>query len=415
MTMLDEMGIPIYSERGPHGGFGLVRGYKMAPLVFTPEEAVAVYLGTSLVGEMWGRLYEGAAQGALAKLDNVLPDEQRHEVAWARRSLVATGMQRTALAALAPVMEKLRRAIRERRRVQMTYRGRNQAEASQRALDPYALVYRWGWWYVIGHCHLRGAVRSFRVDRITELILSGESFDSTIAIIAPGSRGDIQPYIALGQGLRRAGHGVRIVTNADFVALVKSYNLEIWPVDIDVQAALQTRGASAAIEGGGLITSFRKLSELANVGARMLMQVGLEAARETDMIISGLSGMLVGASLAEKLGLPLVQAYNVPLTPKVGSSPRVRRYLPPFEGATIPAPGDDICGSSLYPGGRCQTGAPPACALLSRGGSHGQRASVNCFGNGLEARAVAVRPLHAAVQRRVSRRLLPAAGRLHAR
>ena len=94
MTMLDEMGIPIYSERGPHGGFSLVRGYKMAPLVFTPEEAVAVYLGTSLVGEMWGRLYEGAAQGALAKLDNLLPDEQRHEVAWARRSLVATGMQR---------------------------------------------------------------------------------------------------------------------------------------------------------------------------------------------------------------------------------------------------------------------------------------------------------------------------------
>jgi len=69
MTMLDEMGIPIYSERGPHGGFSLVRGYKMAPLVFTPEEAVAVYLGTSLVGAMWGRLYEGAAQGALAKLD----------------------------------------------------------------------------------------------------------------------------------------------------------------------------------------------------------------------------------------------------------------------------------------------------------------------------------------------------------
>jgi predicted DNA-binding transcriptional regulator YafY len=56
MTMLDEMSIPIYSERGPHGGFSLVRGYKLAPLVFTPEQAVAVYLGTSLVGEMWGRL-----------------------------------------------------------------------------------------------------------------------------------------------------------------------------------------------------------------------------------------------------------------------------------------------------------------------------------------------------------------------
>src|SRR5512136_1144742 len=60
IAMLDEMGIPIYSERGPHGGFSLVRGYKMPPLVLTPEEAVAVHLGTGLVGEMWGRLYQEA-------------------------------------------------------------------------------------------------------------------------------------------------------------------------------------------------------------------------------------------------------------------------------------------------------------------------------------------------------------------
>ena len=48
---------PVYSERGPDGGFSLVRGYKMPPLVFTPEEAVAVFLGTGLVAEMWGQLY----------------------------------------------------------------------------------------------------------------------------------------------------------------------------------------------------------------------------------------------------------------------------------------------------------------------------------------------------------------------
>lgn len=65
-AMLDEMGIPIYSERGPNGGFSLVRGYKMPPLVFTPEEAAAVYLGTGLVEEVWGSLYREAAQGALA-------------------------------------------------------------------------------------------------------------------------------------------------------------------------------------------------------------------------------------------------------------------------------------------------------------------------------------------------------------
>jgi predicted DNA-binding transcriptional regulator YafY len=189
IVMLDEMGIPVYSERGPYGGFSLVRGYKMPPLVFTPEEAVAVYLGTSLVGEMWGRLYRDAAQGALAKLDNVLPDEQRHEIAWARRTLLATGMHRADLTPLVPLLEKLRRATRERRRVTMVYRGRGQPEPLQRDIDPYALVHRWGWWYVIGHCHLRQAVRTFRVDRIIKLTLLDQTFEVPVDF-------DIHEYLA---------------------------------------------------------------------------------------------------------------------------------------------------------------------------------------------------------------------------
>jgi predicted DNA-binding transcriptional regulator YafY len=175
-TMLDEMGIPVYTERGPHGGFSLVRGYKMPPLVFTPEEATAVYLGTSLVEEIWGHLYSEAAQGALAKLDNVLPNEQLQEVAWARRSLVAIGLRRADSNMLAPTLEKLRRAVRELRQVSMVYRSGSQPEPQLRHLDPYALVHRWGWWYVIGYCHRRQEVRSFRADRIVELELSSLAF-----------------------------------------------------------------------------------------------------------------------------------------------------------------------------------------------------------------------------------------------
>jgi sterol 3beta-glucosyltransferase len=136
-----------------------------------------------------------------------------------------------------------------------------------------------------------------------------------ITIIAPGSRGDIQPYIALGAGLKRSGHIVRIVTNKDFTTLVQSYGLEIFPIDVDVQAALQSSETSAAIEGGGLLASFKKLSEISKRGARLLVEAGLEASKGADVILSGFGGILIGASLAEKLGLPFVQAYNVPLTP----------------------------------------------------------------------------------------------------
>src|SRR5512134_2415740 len=119
--MLDDMGIPVYAERGPYGGFSLVRGYKIPPLVFSLEEAVAVYLGTSLVSEMWGELYRDAAQGAMAKLENILPHEQRGEIDWARRSLVATGLHRADPNTLTSILEHLRKAMHERRQVSAIY------------------------------------------------------------------------------------------------------------------------------------------------------------------------------------------------------------------------------------------------------------------------------------------------------
>jgi predicted DNA-binding transcriptional regulator YafY len=176
-SMLDEMGIPVFTERGPHGGFSLVRGYKMPPLVFSPEEAAAVSLGTSLVEEMWGSLYQEAAQGALAKLENVLPDEQRQEVAWARRSLVATGLHRIHLSTLTPLLERLRHAVHEHQQIRILYRNSSHNTSLSRDVDPYALVHRRGWWYLVGYCHLRQAERSFRVDRILACSLTGSVFE----------------------------------------------------------------------------------------------------------------------------------------------------------------------------------------------------------------------------------------------
>jgi predicted DNA-binding transcriptional regulator YafY len=174
--MLDEMGIPIYAQRGPQGGFSLVRGYKLPPLIFTPEEAVAIYLGTSLVSQVWDQLYREPAQGAMAKLDNVLPEEQRGEIAWARRSLVARDMHRTNPSAVSPMLEKLRQAARQQCQVEISYQGSSTETISQRLVDPFALVYRSGWWYLVAFCHLRQALRTFRLDRIRKLVLLSRTF-----------------------------------------------------------------------------------------------------------------------------------------------------------------------------------------------------------------------------------------------
>jgi predicted DNA-binding transcriptional regulator YafY len=176
MTMLDEMGIPIYSERGPYGGFSLVRGYKLPPLVFTPEEATALYLGSELVKDIWGVSYHDAAVAATAKLDNVLPEPLLQEVKQAQQGLLVTGWLRRDYGPWAPILDDLRRCVARRRQVRLVYQSFRQ-EFTTRLLDPYALALQWGNWYLVGYCHLRGDLRTFRIDRIQEVEPTGETFD----------------------------------------------------------------------------------------------------------------------------------------------------------------------------------------------------------------------------------------------
>jgi len=169
MGMLEEMGIPLYTERGPYGGFSLLRGYKLPPLVFTSEEATVLYMGANLVEELWGQVYKDAVTSVTAKLDNVLPDDLRQEVALAQQSLVVSGLLAKDYRPWGPTMQLLRTCIAGKRRVHLVYRGFNLQETC-RDVDPYALTFRGGLWYVVGFCRLREEMRTFRVDRIQSVV-----------------------------------------------------------------------------------------------------------------------------------------------------------------------------------------------------------------------------------------------------
>ena len=176
IAMLDEMGIPLYSERGPYGGFSLVRGYKLPPLVFTAEEATVLYMGANLVRDVWGQTYDDAVTAVTAKLDNVLPDDLRQEVARARQSLVVSGLSRRDYRPWEPMLHTLRQCIGNRRRVRLRYRGFARQEDTERVVEPYALTFQWGLWYLVGFCRLRQDMRTFRVDRTQQVTALEETF-----------------------------------------------------------------------------------------------------------------------------------------------------------------------------------------------------------------------------------------------
>jgi predicted DNA-binding transcriptional regulator YafY len=169
------MGIPIYSERGPYGGFSLVRGYKLPPLIFSAEEATVLYMGANLVQDVWGQTYEDAVTSVTAKLDNVLPDELRQKVAQAQESLVVGGLTARDRRPWEAILHTLRRCIGGRCCVSLRYRNLNQEE-TERIVEPYALTFQMGQWYMIGMCRLRQEMRTFRVDRIQQAAPQQECF-----------------------------------------------------------------------------------------------------------------------------------------------------------------------------------------------------------------------------------------------
>lgn len=175
IAMLEEMGIPLYSERGRAGGFSLVRGYRLPPMMFSNAEAVTLALGLDLVTQMWGSLYADAARSAGAKLELVLPAAQLEEVQHSRRTLLTSGLHQVDAETARPQLETIHSAIRAARCLDLTYTD-STGQVTVRRVDPYALVHRWGWWYLLGLCHLRRSIRIFRLDRVSGMVQTAEHF-----------------------------------------------------------------------------------------------------------------------------------------------------------------------------------------------------------------------------------------------
>ena len=136
-----------------------------------------------------------------------------------------------------------------------------------------------------------------------------------IVIIAPGSRGDVQPYIALGKGLKNAGHFIRFVSHHNFDSLVKTYGLEFWSVDSDVQGIVENNEMREKIEKGNFLVLMAQMAKEAQREAVSFAKGGLAAAQGMDIVLAGMGGLYIGLAIAEKLNLPLIQAYVVPFTP----------------------------------------------------------------------------------------------------
>ncbi len=123
-----------------------------------------------------------------------------------------------------------------------------------------------------------------------------------ITIIAFGTRGDVQPAIALGQALVASGHHVRLLASAHFRNWIESHGLEAASSTVDIQALMESEGGRDWVEhGNDLFKQLCIIRQLLNQHGRFMAQEAWAAGRDADAIISQFTSCAYVSSIAEKL------------------------------------------------------------------------------------------------------------------
>ncbi|MFF3323144.1 helix-turn-helix transcriptional regulator [Streptomyces sp. NPDC002889] len=171
---LRDLGYPVEATRGSIGGYRLVAGAAMPPLLLDDEEAVAIAVGLRAGA---GHAIEGieeASVRALAKLEQVLPSRLRHRVTTLQAATIP--LTRGDGATIDPrTLTVIAGTVTGRERLRFAYRAGDGLE-SRRQVEPYRLVSTGHRWYLVAYDLEREDWRTFRVDRVTEPFATGARF-----------------------------------------------------------------------------------------------------------------------------------------------------------------------------------------------------------------------------------------------
>jgi predicted DNA-binding transcriptional regulator YafY len=142
----------------------------------TLEEALALIYGLKLLENQ--PIFLQSGNEARQKLLDLLPMQLRHEVQNIQKQLTVSNEVTIDYSGKDDLFKKINNAIRSGQCLDMDYYSFSRDQFSERKIDPYRIVFRDGFWYLVAYCHLRNEVRLFRVDRIEELKLTAEYFDT---------------------------------------------------------------------------------------------------------------------------------------------------------------------------------------------------------------------------------------------
>ncbi len=171
LAALGEAGVPIVAEAGV--GYSLMRGYRLPPVNFTVEEASAMVTGGLLAEQSTDRSVRTQLHSALRKIRAILPREHQERVL-----RLEQGLGTTANIQIPPQadLSLLQEALSSNRVVRFAYQRANQAEPTERMVEPCGLLHYLSRWHLIAWCRTAKDYRDFRTDRMKDVRLLADTF-----------------------------------------------------------------------------------------------------------------------------------------------------------------------------------------------------------------------------------------------
>ncbi|MEU7888509.1 YafY family protein [Microbispora bryophytorum] len=235
---LRDLGYPVESSRGTDGGYRLVAGTAMPPLLLDDDEAVAVAIGLRAAAGVAG--IEETADRAAAKLEQVLPSRLRRRVGALQAYTEPVPPDRPGPAVDPAVLSVLAAACRDRERLRFDYRGHD-GSSGARVAEPCRLV-SWGRrWYLVAWDVDRDDWRTFRVDRIAPRTPTGPRFPPR-----DPPEGGAAAYVARGVSAAAWRHHARVLVHAPAEVVAARINPAVGVVeDVDGHTCVLATGADS--------------------------------------------------------------------------------------------------------------------------------------------------------------------------
>ena len=171
---LELSGVPITGEAGI--GYSLVEGYRLPPVMFTPEEAGSFVAAEKLMQRFSDKMLGAHYRSAMFKIKSVLKESQKDRIALLENKIWIDSEQQLFNELTPDAMEILLDGIAEKKQIRMKYRAFDSDGLTERVIEPIGVFHENNYWYVMAYCHLRADYRQVRTDRVFEMTRTEAAF-----------------------------------------------------------------------------------------------------------------------------------------------------------------------------------------------------------------------------------------------